>query len=149
MRRAGSGIQMMPYSFRTLAHPLTPTQRSSVCLREAAPDNGPRNEWKHPARCRPFLLAVVPVELAFRYGQRVRLDQQTLSFIAAPGLAEAYHNGMPRTLRPHPAREQRIPGPPKIQDRRGLTRSSSFFRSCGCMCVLLTPAGISSDRDPE
>ncbi len=48
-------------------------------------------------------------EFALPFCQGVRLNQQTLSFIAAPCLAEAYHHGVPSAFRLDPAREQRIP----------------------------------------
>src|SRR5258708_26016932 len=48
-------------------------------------------------------------ELALPFRQGVRLNQQTLSFIAAPCLAEAYHHGVPCAFRLDPAREQRLP----------------------------------------
>jgi hypothetical protein len=61
------------------------------------------------------LLAVLPVDLALRFRKGARLDQQTLSFIAAPAFAETYHHGVPRAFRPDPAREQRIPGRQKFE----------------------------------
>ena len=51
--------------------------------------------------------------LHFRKG--ARLDQQTLSFIAAPAFAEAHHHGVPRAFRLDAAREQRIPGRQKFE----------------------------------
>ena len=44
------------------------------------------------------------------FRQGVWLDQQTLSFVAAPCLAEAHHHSMPCTFRLDAARHQRIPG---------------------------------------
>ncbi len=43
-------------------------------------------------------------ELALRFRQGLRLDQQTLSFVAAPALAEAHDHGMSGAFRLDPAR---------------------------------------------
>src|SRR5215467_2730164 len=61
------------------------------------------------------LLAVLPVDLALHFHKGARLDQQTLSFIAASAFAEAYHHGVPRAFCLDPAREQRIPGRQKFE----------------------------------
>src|SRR5262249_57711212 len=47
-------------------------------------------------------------ELALRFRQGLRLDQQTLSFVAAPALAEAHDHGTSGAFRLDPARGQRI-----------------------------------------
>src|SRR5207247_7089868 len=66
-------------------------------------------------------------ELALPFPQGVRLDQQTLSFIAAPCLAEAYHHRVPGAFRLDPAREQRVPGRQKfeiVETRASQTRGA-------------------------
>ena len=50
-----------------------------------------------------------------RFRQGLRLDQQTLSFVAAPALAEAHDHGMSGAFRPDPAREQRVSGGQKLE----------------------------------
>ena len=54
-------------------------------------------------------------ELALRFRQGLRLDQQTLSFVAAPALAEAHDHGTSGAFRLDPAREQRISGGQKFE----------------------------------
>jgi hypothetical protein len=54
-------------------------------------------------------------ELALRFHQGLRLDQQTLLFVAAPALAEAHDHGASGTFRLDPAREQRISGGQKLE----------------------------------
>ena len=54
-------------------------------------------------------------ELALRFRQGLRLDQQTLSFVAAPALAEAHDHGASGAFRLDPAREQRISGGQKLE----------------------------------
>jgi hypothetical protein len=69
-------------------------------------------------------------ELALPFRQGVRLNQQTLSFIAAPCLAEAYHHGVPGAYRLDPAREQRIPGRQKfkiVETRASQARRAGTF----------------------
>jgi hypothetical protein len=50
-----------------------------------------------------------------RFRQGLRLDQQTLSFVAAPALAEAHDHGMSGAFRRDPAREQRISGRQELE----------------------------------
>jgi len=54
-------------------------------------------------------------ELALRFRQGLGLDQQTLSFVAAPALAEAHDHGTSGAFRLDPAREQRISGGQKLE----------------------------------
>ena len=54
-------------------------------------------------------------ELALRFRQGLRLDEQTLSFVAAPALAEAHDHGTSGAFRLDPAREQRISGGQKLE----------------------------------
>src|SRR5215510_5801946 len=54
-------------------------------------------------------------ELALRFRQGLRLDEQTLSFVAAPALAEAHDHDTSGAFRLDPAREQRISGGQKLE----------------------------------
>src|SRR5216683_7659366 len=54
------------------------------------------------------LFAPLLPEVALRVGQGLRLDQQTLSFVAATAPAKPYHDSRSRALRLGPARQQRI-----------------------------------------
>jgi hypothetical protein len=56
-----------------------------------------------PYGCHRLLNLLQTVEGVVRQG--LRLDQQTLSFVAAPALAEAHDHGMPGAFRLDPARE--------------------------------------------
>jgi len=49
-------------------------------------------------------------ELALRFRKGLRLDQQTLSFVAAPALAKAHDHGTSDAFRVDPAREQGVSG---------------------------------------
>jgi hypothetical protein len=54
-------------------------------------------------------------ELALRLRQGLRLDQQALSLVAAPALAEAHDHGMSGAFRLDPARKQRISGGEELE----------------------------------
>src|SRR5262249_31246520 len=69
-------------------------------------------------------------EFALRFRQGLRLDQQTLSFVAAPALAEAHDHGMSGAFRLDPAREQRISGGQELPAPRCGARSKRTGRPC-------------------
>ena len=52
----------------------------------------------------------LPSEISLCLRQGLRLNQKTLSFIAAPAFAEPHYHGMSRAFRLSSAREQRISG---------------------------------------
>src|SRR5258708_15888337 len=57
---------------------------------------------------RVSLLASLRFEVALHVRQHQRLDQQTLSFVAATAPAEAHDNSPSRAFRLHPPRQQRV-----------------------------------------